>query len=167
MSQQASAPVLEVSLWPRQVKRGPCSRVRAASKAIRRELAFQLSRHGIAEAHYSYLRALLDRDGMTITEISERLGIEPATVTGMVDRFTFLGLVKRERHPSDRRKIQVFLTPKGAQLREPLIEAIRATHAVIMTGLSEQDREGLMRMLDAIVSNVDQHLSEQPAPVVG
>jgi MarR family transcriptional regulator, organic hydroperoxide resistance regulator len=158
MSQEAEVSVI----WPRKVKGGVFPRLRAASKAIQRELAFQLSEHGVAEPHYAYLRALLGKDGMTISEISERVGIEPATVTGMVDRLTSLGYVERVRHPSDRRKIQVFLTKKGELLREPLIAAMLATRDVTMAGVSETEHEIFFRTLDAIIRNVDEHLSENP-----
>lgn len=142
------------------VTKGPFSRLLGAAKAIQRELAFQLSQHGVAKSHYFYLRALLEKDGITITEISERVGIEPATVTAMVDRLTSIGLVERRRHASDRRKIRVFLTEKGALLREPLLAAIQTSRDVTMAGVSVADREVFFKTLDTIVGNVDKHLSD-------
>jgi len=48
-----------------------------------------------------------------IAAIGQQLGLTPSTMTGLVDRLEEQGLLRRERHPSDRRATVLRLTRKG------------------------------------------------------
>jgi len=61
------------------------------------------------------LLAQLEREpeGLTMGELSRRLMVTGANVTGITDQLEAEGLVKRMMHPSDRRSIAVQLTASG------------------------------------------------------
>lgn len=61
------------------------------------------------------LLAQLEREphGLTMGELSERMMVTGANVTGITDQLEAEGLVKRAAHPSDRRAFAVQLTPSG------------------------------------------------------
>jgi DNA-binding MarR family transcriptional regulator len=61
------------------------------------------------------LLAQLERenDGLTMGELSERLMVTGANVTGLTDQLEAEGLVRRAAHPSDRRAFTVHLTSRG------------------------------------------------------
>lgn len=61
------------------------------------------------------LLAQLERepDGLTMGELSERLMVTGANVTGITDQLEAEGLVKRAAHPTDRRAFAVRLTSRG------------------------------------------------------
>lgn len=61
------------------------------------------------------LLAQLERepDGLTMGELSERLMVTGANVTGITDQLEAEGLVKRTAHPTDRRAFAVRLTSRG------------------------------------------------------
>ncbi|WP_327356827.1 MarR family winged helix-turn-helix transcriptional regulator [Streptomyces sp. NBC_01304] len=63
---------------------------------------------------------LLQRDGpLTAKELAERTGLAPASVTGLVDRLSEKGFVRRVKHPTDRRRVLVEFRPeKVADLAE-------------------------------------------------
>ena len=74
---------------------------------------------------------LLDWTGpLTAGEIGVHLGLSSGAVTGLVDRLEAGGWVRRERDPSDRRRVVVHVdTERGAdlwRLYQPLAEAIEA-----------------------------------------
>ena len=54
-----------------------------------------------------------ERDGLTMGELSRRLMVTGANVTGITDQLEVEGLVKRAAHPTDRRAFTVHLTPRG------------------------------------------------------
>ena len=65
--------------------------------------------------------ALWDEDGLNERELSQRVGMmEPTTVTAL-NSMERRGLVERVRNPHDRRKVNIYLTPKGRSLREVLL----------------------------------------------
>lgn len=51
--------------------------------------------------------------GMRQTAIAERMGVEPMTFCGFVDKLESRGLVERHAHPDDRRAKQVLPTDAG------------------------------------------------------
>jgi DNA-binding MarR family transcriptional regulator len=61
------------------------------------------------------LLAQLDREpqGLTMGELSQRLMVTGANVTGITDQLEAEGLVRRAAHPADRRAFTVRLTPRG------------------------------------------------------
>jgi DNA-binding MarR family transcriptional regulator len=60
----------------------------------------------------SYLSA---QGGLGQTELAESLGITTSSVTSLIDRLESEGLVKRHRHPDDRRRTTVELTDRGRE----------------------------------------------------
>jgi DNA-binding MarR family transcriptional regulator len=125
-----------------------------ALAALRSELTVQLARYGIAEAHYYYLRALYEQDGLTLAEISARVGVKPATATGVVDTMSALGLVERVSHATDRRKMHVVLTKQGRALKRPLLRALEALNQIALAGLKEEDWATFCDVCDLLVDNI-------------
>ncbi len=56
----------------------------------------------------------LARNGETATtQLAEEVSLSPATVTGILDRLEQGGLVERQRHQDDKRRVMVALTGAG------------------------------------------------------
>ncbi|MFQ6130457.1 MAG: MarR family winged helix-turn-helix transcriptional regulator [Armatimonadota bacterium] len=53
----------------------------------------------------------------SMTDLSDRLYLQPSTVTGLVDALVDRGLVDRYADPEDRRVVRVGLTPEGRRRR--------------------------------------------------
>src|SRR5437016_1502421 len=87
------------------------------------------ARFGISGSQWGVLRTLHraeedGREGLRLTDLSDRLLIRPPSVTGVVDRLERAGLVVRVGSPTDLRAKQVALTPQGRQL----VERVLAVH---------------------------------------
>ena len=65
---------------------------------------------------------LWKKDGASQTELSELMGIEPPTVTNMVQKLEVDGLVTRLKDTLDARVTRVFLTDEGRALEDPIVE---------------------------------------------
>lgn len=62
---------------------------------------------GLTESQFMHL---LDLHGpMTPSELGRESALSSGTVTGVLDRLEELGFIRRERHPTDRRKVVVVL----------------------------------------------------------
>ena len=92
----------------------------------------------------------LEEDGLlTQRELADRLLLTSGGTTLLVDRLERAGFVSRRPHPSDRRAVQLELTP-GAQGRMPA--PLDRYHTALMTAagqLSDAEREAVCRFLDA------------------
>ena len=94
-----------------------CFSLYSTSMAINRLYKPLLDGLGVTYPQYLVLSTLWEEDGQTITAISDRLALEPSTITPLVKRLEQAEFVTRERSAEDERKVQVFLTTKGKKLR--------------------------------------------------
>lgn len=68
---------------------------------------------GLTPPQFDVIATLGNTPGMTFRELGEKTLITKGTLTGVVDRLTDKGLVRRESHPGDARCFKVVLTPAG------------------------------------------------------
>ena len=59
-------------------------------------------------------------DGVTISDLSEKLGIDISTMTRNIQRIEKKNLVKRLPNPDDKRSIKLFLSQRGITLSNSL-----------------------------------------------
>jgi len=95
------------------------------AKLGRQEVLQHLESHGarIGAVHYSVMRMLLT-SSHTISEISKKLLLEPATLVPVIDELERAGYVRRGRDPQDRRRNPIELTESGTALLRSIPAAI-------------------------------------------
>lgn len=94
-----------------------CFSLYSTTIAINRLYKPMLDSLGVTYPQYLVLSTLWESDGQTIGAIAERLSLEPSTITPLVKRLEAAGFVDRRRNAADERKVEVFLTAKGAGLQ--------------------------------------------------
>lgn len=92
--------------------------------------------------------------GLRQTALAERLGIEPMTLVGNLDRLEADGLVARSCDPADRRAKLVTLTDAAAPVIERIDVAIAEVRALALAGFSDEDVERVETLLDALHENM-------------
>jgi DNA-binding MarR family transcriptional regulator len=84
-------------------------------------------------------------------------------MTSLVDTLERRGLVERRRHPTDRRKVLIHLTPEAQRVVDQQLPAIHAVIAEAISTLAEADREHLLAALTTIRARVSL-MAGQPLP---
>ncbi|MEI6557096.1 MAG: MarR family winged helix-turn-helix transcriptional regulator [Rhodospirillaceae bacterium] len=144
--------------------------VRDVHRSLARALQSRIATHGVSMGQWFFLRALWDEDGLTQRELSQRVGMmEPTTVTalnGMERR----GLVERVRNTHDRRKVNIYLTPKGRALRDVLLPCSLEVNREATHGVAKAELAVAMDVLRRMASNLngsqfDDDLGDDPAEV--
>ena len=87
---------------------------------------------------------------LTPSDLAQRAAVTRATVTGLLDGLEQEGLVERQAHSTDRRRIALQLTEAGKAFIAKLIPAYAPRLSGVANGLSEQERRQLLRLLDKI-----------------
>lgn len=103
-------------------------------------------RFGLSDGRFRVLLVLVlaGDAAMTPSDLAERAGVTRATITGLLDRLEQLGMVMRERHPSDRRRLIVRLSEHGNQVLRQAIPAHFAAIGQVMAGLASDERRALI-----------------------
>lgn len=73
---------------------------------------------GLSIPQFDLLSTLSEREGMTQSELAERLYVTKGNVSGLVDRLVDAGMVERRAIANDRRSYALHLTEHGRQLAE-------------------------------------------------
>ena len=79
-----------------------------------------LGSYGVTPVQYALLKVLWERDNQNGAQLGERLLLDSATMTGLLDRLEHAGLIERQSHATDRRVNRVLLTTRGHALQVPL-----------------------------------------------
>ena len=132
------------------------------TRRLRRSQTDGLAPLGLTPAQGRALRIIArsqDEEPLRMTELADRLGIVPRSVTTVVDALEEAGLVRREVDPRNRRAILLRLTERGAAVRDDLREARRRAAEDLFAPLSADDRDALAALLRLLDSS-----GEQQAP---
>lgn len=128
--------------------------VNVLAREIRQGLNRRLQEHGASAGQWPILLFLWETDGLTQKELGERIPFEGATIARTLDRMTRDGLVRRERDPSDRRRVQVWLTDEGLALKDVLIPRAREAIGMALDGFEPEEVDVLRNGLRRVLANV-------------
>ncbi|WP_245862048.1 MarR family winged helix-turn-helix transcriptional regulator [Phycicoccus duodecadis] len=106
---------------------------------------------GLTHPQYLVMLALWEQAPLRVSEIAERLSLEPATLSPLLKRLETAGHVRRDRDPRDERVVAVSLTPAGRRLRrraERIPPAVLARLGMDIGDL-EDIRDRLTGLIDA------------------
>ena len=127
------------------------------ARLIRREANKRAAVLGATKAQWRVLAWLKRKgDGARQIDLAEGLDVEPITLCRMIDRLEEAGLVERRRDESDRRAWRIHLTGAAAPVLTKLEEMGVAFNADMLAGISEADRETVLRVLGQMRHNLNQ-----------
>ena len=72
---------------------------------------------GLTYPQYLTLLVLWERDGLTVSELGERLSLDSGTLTPLLKRLEAAGLIARIRAIEDERRVHITLTAAGRKLK--------------------------------------------------
>ena len=104
------------------------------------------------------LLQLWPEEGLTQSELAERLSVQPATVTKTLQRMEQTGLVERRGDPDDHRLSRVYLTDQGRGLLQPYEEVRGKLEQYLVKDLSVEERLLLRRLLMQVRDNLREQL---------
>ena len=106
---------------------------------------------GLSAAGRQALAIIEGSDGpLSPTTIAERLLVTTASTTSLLDTLERRGLLTRQPDPGDRRRLLVSLTEAGRRIVEEFLPEVVSLQTAVMAGLSDAERQRLMRSLAAI-----------------
>lgn len=134
-----------------------CFRLYTASRLVVNAYRPHFEALDITYPQYLVLMVLWEQDNRTITEITERLGLETNTVTPLLQRMEKAGLIVRTRGLVDTRQRIIALTKQGKALQEKCknIPSCMATDLLSQPeGITPDELHTLAPLLDKLIHSI-------------
>lgn len=108
---------------------------------------------GLTYPKFIILSALNEHGPMSVSELSNRAGVEPNSLSPLLKKMAEYGVLSREREADDERRVTISLTEMGQKaLRD--VEAV-VNQGFAELGLNEEDVSQTLAYLDDVRTRLD------------
>ena len=94
--------------------------------------------------------SIIPPDGLEMSALAKRMGIDNSTATRLVSGMESAGWVSRKSYSNDKRVTQVFLTKKGYSLQSDLEEQFALIGNVVEKSLNPSDKVNISDSLSSL-----------------
>jgi DNA-binding MarR family transcriptional regulator len=111
-----------------------------------------LSQIGLSQGRFLTLIVMnrTPSEAINPSTLADKLGVTRATMTGLLDGLRKQGLIERQIHPEDRRKVGVLLTDSGHRILDKILPDYYRRFAKLTTYLDEGERQTLISLLKKV-----------------
>lgn len=117
---------------------------------------------GLHRGQPPVLIALWEQEGLTQTDLAERLHNSPATMTKMLQRMERAGFIQRRQDASDQRVTRVYLTETGRTVQSQVESIFKRLEGETFANINEEDLARLNGYLVQIRKNLFAVTGEKP-----
>lgn len=128
--------------------------IRHVHRAFVRSLVEHLAPYDISPAQWTALRALWRKDGYSQVELAQRLRVEKAALTAVLESLEKKELILRERSDGDKRRWNVHLTKAGRLLEADLLPLASQIDTQALRGFSNEQTAHFRHALLQVLTNL-------------
>jgi DNA-binding MarR family transcriptional regulator len=127
----------------------------AVSRSLARTYNEQFRKLGLTQSQAGVLLQIDWGGTLTQTQIAQRLGIQKAAAGALIIDLEAHGLVRRERHASDARMIEVTLTPTGRRKLKRINDFVEQLGPLLREGIDDDEMHRALAVLARVRANVE------------
>lgn len=101
------------------------------------------------------LLALYEEEGVPVTKIAPRIGMEPNSLSRILKELESKGILERRKNHSDSRIVNIVLTEQGKKLRKYALKSVFNLEKNVKEDISENDLIGFFNVLEKIPSAIN------------
>jgi len=113
-----------------------------------------LERIGLYRGQAMLLLILSHEEGLTHSEIAEKLEISPAAATKVIKRMEAMNYLQRRPDPGDERISRVYLLEEGRAIYQQIRSSFQQIDRILLEGFSPAERQQLVHLLLQVYSNL-------------
>jgi len=127
----------------------------ATSRSLARTYNEQFRQLDLSQSQAGVLLQIDWGGASTQTEIAQRLGIQKAATGALIIDLEARGLLRRERHAGDARKIEVTLTPAGRRKVKRINDFVERLGPLLRHGIDADEMRRALDVLARVRANVE------------
>ncbi len=120
---------------------------------VSQDIERQLAHTDLTNAQWIPLYKLYSGQASTVAELARVCNLDAGAMTRTLDRLEAKGLCKRVRSETDRRVVNIELTPAGTQAASDIPEILSGVQNAHLAGFSAEEFETLRTYLRRIMHN--------------
>jgi len=128
--------------------------IKDATRALVRALQIRLIEYDVSFGHWTFLRILWEKDGMTQRALSEAAGVMEPTTYAALTGMEKLGYIERRQSPENKKNMYVFLTEQGRALESKLVPLAVEVNEISMRDTTEDEIRTTRKVLLAMIKNL-------------
>jgi DNA-binding MarR family transcriptional regulator len=129
--------------------------LRYADRAFTKALSEELKSRDATISRWAVLRVLSEEEGISQVELADRMLVEKANLTAILEAMVNEGLLVRSRNAHDKRKSKLFLTARARELQKELVPFVKSVNAEATRGMDDADIRQFCELLLQLISNLE------------
>jgi DNA-binding MarR family transcriptional regulator len=101
---------------------------------------------------------LWKENGLSIGEIAAKSKKDFGNVTRIIDKLEKLEYVNKRKNDKDSRIINIYLLPKGEDIKKPITKCWEKSTNISLKGINDSEQEFLLNILNKIENNILENL---------
>ena len=133
------------------------------SHALQRAFNEELAPQGVTYRQAQVLGCLALEGELSQTDLADRMGIEPPTLVGILDRMERDGWIRRDGDKTDRRRKLIQPTPAAKPVWSKIVGVAKRVRARASRGMSAAELALLKKLLTRIQTNLAEAVEQREA----
>lgn len=111
------------------------------------------SKHDATLSMAFALMAIYEEEGTPVTKIAPRIGMEPNSLSRLLNSLEKKKYIKRVKDKTDKRVVLIQLTDLGLERRKIALRAVFSMEKEVLRGIAEKDLKGFFKVM-AVVNDL-------------
>jgi DNA-binding MarR family transcriptional regulator len=124
------------------------------ARLLRRDFNQRAVDLGLSQAQCRALAYLSHHEGVRQVTLADTLEIQPISLARQLDHLQDNGLIERRPDPSDRRAVQLYLTPAAEPVLDRLWKHAAETRTTALAGIPESEHQAMLALLQRVKENL-------------
>jgi DNA-binding MarR family transcriptional regulator len=126
--------------------------LRCLSNFVHHSFAQRLEKYDISVEQWVVLRTLFDKEGTSLQEAAQLIGVDNSSLSRMIERLVKKGLVVRVMHSKDRRTIVLSLSSKAKELVPLLAQQADINDVEFFKVIASPQRDLLVDLIKEVLA---------------
>lgn len=113
--------------------------------------------HGLTMS-IGYILLIIDKNGTPSTQLGPRMGMEPTSLSRTLKSMETQGYIYRKDDESDKRRVLIFLTKKGVELRKQVKEVVIDFNEKVLRVIPDDKLEAFIEVLETVDDYIEDEL---------
>jgi len=113
--------------------------------------------HGLTMS-IGFILLIVDKEGTPSTQLGPRMGMEPTSLSRTLKTMETKGYIYREIDKDDKRKVLIFLTKQGLDLRKEVKKVVVQFNEKLLKSIPTKKLEAFFEVMEIVDDHVEDEL---------